>query len=75
MGRKYVFHDSSRLYFVSFATVNWIDVFVRRLYFEIITESLKYCMANKGLELYAWVIMPSHVHLIISSENHNLSTQ
>lgn len=73
MGRKYVFHDSKSLYFVSFATVNWIDVFVRRPYFDIVVSSLRYCIEHKGLELYAWCIMSSHIHLIISSESKNLS--
>jgi putative transposase len=73
MGRKYIFRDSTKLYFVSFATVNWIDVFVRRIYNEIFIDSLKYCVENKNLELYAWCIMSSHVHLIISSEKSNLS--
>ena len=73
MGRKYIFHDSRELYFVSFATVNWIDVFTRKLYFDIVVDSLIFCTQNKGLELYAWCIMPSHVHLIISSAKDNLS--
>ena len=73
MGRKYVFRDSSRLYFVSFATVNWIDVFIRSQYCNIVVDSLKYCVDNKGLEVYAWCIMSSHVHLIISSEKEHLS--
>ncbi len=73
MGRKYIFHEHDQLYFVSFATVNWIDVFVRRIYCDIIVDSLKYCIENKGLELYAWCIMSSHVHLIISTETGNLS--
>lgn len=73
MGRKYVFHEHDQLYFVSFATVNWIDVFVRRIYCDIIVDSLKYCIENKGLELYAWCIMSSHVHLIISTEKGSLS--
>jgi putative transposase len=73
MGRKYVFHEHDQLYFVSFATVNWVDVFVRRIYCDIIVDSLKYCIENKGLELYAWCIMSSHVHLIISTEKGNLS--
>ena len=72
MGRKYTIADSTRLHFVSFATVNWIDVFIRRLYCEIVVDSLKYCIDNKGLELYAWCIMSSHVHLIISSEKNDL---
>jgi len=36
-------------------------------------ESLKFCQAEKGLELYAWVIMPSHIHLIFKAKNNNPS--
>ena len=42
MSRKYKFHNPEGLYFVSFATVYWIDLFVREIYFEIMTGSLKY---------------------------------
>lgn len=35
-------------------------------------ESLRYCIEQKGLTLYAWVIMTNHVHLIISSKNARL---
>jgi putative transposase len=73
MAHKYAFRDSAQLHFVSFATVNWIDVFVRRQYCDILVDSLKYCIEHKELELYAWCIMSSHVHLIISSEAANLS--
>ncbi len=73
MAKKYAIRDSAQLYFVSFATVNWIDVFTRRQYCDLMVDSLKYCINNKGLELYAWCIMSSHVHLIISSETANLS--
>ncbi len=67
MSHKYKFHNPDGLYFVSFATVYWIDVFVRETYYEILTGSLKYCIANKGLLLYSWCIMPSHVHLVFGS--------
>ncbi|MCI4443411.1 MAG: transposase, partial [Lentimicrobium sp.] len=67
MSRKYKFHEKEGAYFVSFATVNWIDVFTRDLYFSIITESLDYCRKNKGMEIYGYCIMPSHVHLIFRS--------
>ena len=40
MSRKYKFHEKGGAYFVSFATVNWIDVFTRDLYFGIMIESL-----------------------------------
>lgn len=71
MSRKYKFYDKEGLYFLSFATVYWIDVFVRDQYFSILTESLDYCRRNKGLEIYCWCIMPSHVHLIIRAKEAN----
>lgn len=73
MSTKYKFKDNKKLYFVSFATVNWIDVFSRRLYKDIFMESLQFCQEHKGLELYAYCIMSNHVHLIIGSENASLS--
>ncbi len=56
------------MYFVSFAVVNWIDVFVRPDYNDILTESLTYCRNNLGLEIYCWCIMPSHLHLIFRTK-------
>lgn len=52
---------------MSFATVYWIDVFTRDLYFAILAESIKYCRENKGMEIYAYCFMPCHVHLIFRS--------
>jgi len=72
MSRKYKFHDLDKLYFISFATINWIDIFVREEYMEIVLKSLKHCQENKGLEIYGWCIMPSHIHMIISSNKNKL---
>lgn len=69
MSRKYKFLNTSGLYFVSFATVNWIDVFTRQLYFKILADSINYCRKEKGMELYAYCFMPSHVHFIFRSSN------
>src|SRR3569623_661762 len=63
MSRKYKFHDQDKLYFISFATVHWIDVFIREDYLKIILDSWKFCQEKKGLEIYGWCIMPSHIHL------------
>lgn len=52
-------------YFVTFTVVGWIDVFTRSRYCDVIIESLKFCQQNKGLEVFAYVIVPSHVHLIV----------
>jgi hypothetical protein len=44
------FHDSTQPYFVSFATVWWVDIFVRRIYFDIFMQSQQYCITKKKLE-------------------------
>ena len=64
MSRAYKFRDAEGVYFVSFATVHWIDVFTRREYKDMLVDNLHYCIAQKGLELMAWCIMTNHVHLI-----------
>ncbi|RWY55451.1 REP-associated tyrosine transposase [Mucilaginibacter gilvus] len=68
MSSNYKFRDQECLYFITFSVVRWIDVFTRREYKDILVESLKFCTKNKGLELYAWVIMSNHVHLIIGTK-------
>ena len=47
MSRKYKFRDNDKLYFVSFAVVEWIDLFIRNEYKDIIIKSLEYCIKNK----------------------------
>jgi len=56
---------------VSFATVYWIDVFIRDHYCLTLVESLDFCRKNKGMEIYTWCIMPSHVHLIFRAKENN----
>jgi putative transposase len=51
-------------YFLSLSVVGWIDVFTRSTYADELITNLNYCQSNKGLEVYAYVIMPSHLHLI-----------
>ena len=67
MSRKYKFREKSGAYFISFAIVNWIDVFTRDLYYNCITESLDFCRKNKGMEIYGYCIMTNHIHLIFRS--------
>lgn len=68
MSRKYKFLNPESAYFVSFATVNWVDIFTREIYLSILADSITYCRKNKGIELYAYVFMPNHVHLLFRSK-------
>ena len=67
MSRNYKFHNPNGVYFISFAVVNWLDVFTRNEYKNILIDSLHYCQREKGLEVFAWCIMTNHVHLIFRS--------
>jgi putative transposase len=73
MSKKYKFTDNSKLYFVSFAVTNGIDLFVRDVYRNVLINSIKHCQTTKDLELYGWCVMTSHVHLIIGSGGNALS--
>ena len=53
---------------LTLTVVEWIDVFTRKDYRDIIIESLKYCIENEGLVVHAYVIMSNHVHLIVRAE-------
>lgn len=72
MSTKYKFHNQDQLYFISFAVVNWIDLFIRNEYKQVLLDSWRFCCEEKGLEIYGWCIMTSHVHMIIGSRQEKL---
>lgn len=72
MSRKYKFHNPQGIYLVTFATVNWIDVFTRCEYKDILISSINYCVEQKGLNVYAWVIMSNHVHMLVNTSQEPL---
>jgi len=55
---------TKELYFITSTVVDWMDVFTRPVYKHIVVDSLKYCQDHKGLELFAWVLMTNHLHMI-----------
>jgi putative transposase len=59
--------NTDDFYFITFVVVGWIDVFTRSELCDIITDNLNYCIENKNVEIYSFVIMPSHIHLIARS--------
>ena len=67
MSQNYKFHNPEGVYFVSFAVVGWLDIFIRNEYKTILINSLRFCQQNKNMEIFAWCIMSNHVHLIFKS--------
>ncbi|MFN3760914.1 MAG: REP-associated tyrosine transposase [Algoriphagus aquaeductus] len=73
MAYHYSIKDQGAVHFVTFTVRRWVDVFTRSAYCDILIESLKYCQDRKGLEIFAWVIMSNHAHLILRAKDENLS--
>jgi len=74
MSEKHKARNPDGLYFVTLTVIDWVDLFIRPTYKHILIESLQHCQKNKGLRIFAYVIMSSHLHLIIKSyEGANLS--
>ena len=72
MSEKYKFTDPSGMYFITTTTVGWVDVFSRPELKQVIVSSLRYCQKEKGLIIHGWCLMPSHLHMIISSVGDSL---
>ena len=73
MGFEHRIKDQSGLYFITCTVHQWVDIFTRETYIEILLDSLRFCQNQKGLKIYAWVVMTNHIHLIVRSNQNNLS--
>jgi putative transposase len=61
-------------YFITTTIVEWKNVFTTIPCFDIMIDSLKYCIAHKSLHLHGFVIMLNHAHYIVSTDrDKNLS--
>lgn len=74
MSDKYKINDNDKAYYLTMTTIGWIDIFTRKKQKLLIINSLKYCQKNKGLVIFAYCLMPSHLHIICKAdEGYNLS--
>jgi REP element-mobilizing transposase RayT len=73
MSTGYQIKNQNGLYYLTFQVVKWVDIFARDIYRDIVLDSFDYAMKNKGLQLFAYVIMSNHVHLIANNSEGNLS--
>lgn len=73
MKEGYIIRDQEKPHFITCTVVDWIDVFTRKTYRDIVISSLRYCIKEKGMLLYGFVIMSNHIHLIVQSKGSKLS--
>jgi putative transposase len=66
--------DPTYLYFTTTNAVQRVHLFRRDVIKRIIADSLNYMRVQRWINLYAFVIMPNHIHVIVRFlEGHNLS--
>lgn len=73
MKEGYVIRDQDKTHFITATVVDWIDVFTRQNYRDSVIECLNYCIKNKGMIVYAYVIMSNHIHMVVQSNEGKLS--
>ena len=67
----YKMRNKEAVHFVTFAVVEWVDVFTRKEYRDIVLDSLKFCQNQRELLLYAWCLMSNHLHLVMTARDHD----
>lgn len=70
----YKIRDQALPHFVTATVVDWIDVFTRKSYRDCIIECLDYCIKNKDMILYGYVIMSNHIHMIVQPDRSDLQS-
>lgn len=55
-------------YFVTFTVLGWVDVFTRKVLADELIKNIQYCQRNKGLRVFAYVVMSNHAHMVVHRE-------
>jgi putative transposase len=64
--------NSDRPFFVTLTIVGWVDVFIRNDYCDEIIRNIEHCRKHKGLKIYAYCIMSSHIHMVVMHDEGKL---
>jgi REP element-mobilizing transposase RayT len=63
-----VFNNQNYAYFVTWTGVDWLQLFDKEPYRQIVLASLNFLRTNKSTQLNAFVIMPTHLHAVLWPE-------
>lgn len=66
---RYRFFEAEYPYFVTATIVGWLPVFTRPEAVEIVYDSWRYLQQNHALEIYGYVILENHLHLIAKADD------
>ncbi|MEO6831785.1 MAG: transposase [Chitinophagaceae bacterium] len=57
--------NQHNLHFITSTIVDWVDLFTRQAYRDIIIDNFRFYQQQRSLEVYAYVIMSNHLHFIV----------
>jgi REP element-mobilizing transposase RayT len=66
------FPGKQACYFLTFNTVDSVDIFIRPVYKQIIVHSLNHFIDHKGLTVFAWCLMTNHLHLLVQARENSV---
>ena len=73
MSEGYKIRNQDLPHFVTATVVDWVDVFTRKSYRDCVIDFLDYCIKNKRMVVYGYVIMSNHIHMIMQCSQGQLS--
>ena len=73
MKTGYTIKDQAKIHFIKATVVDWIDVCTRKSYKDCIIDCINFCINNKSMILYGYVVTSNHLHLIVQANNDELS--
>lgn len=68
---KDIFSDKQVCHFLTFNTVDSVDIFIRPVYKQIIVHSLNHFIDHKELSVLAWCLMTNQLHLLICADDNS----
>ena len=66
MRTRYRFNETHRSHFITGTIVEWLPVFATSACADLLVASFLHCREHRGLQIYAWVILDTHFHAIVS---------
>ena len=69
MRDRYSYDSEGGLYFITSTIIQHIPVFTSDRYFSILIDAIKFCQDNKNLQVFAYVILDNHFHMVAYAEN------
>ena len=67
----YRLFEDAGLFYLTFTVIDWLPVFINEQSCMIIADSLNFCHREKHLRINSFVIMPTHIHLIVFDAEFN----